>query len=159
MNYEIYCGPRRCVRALEPGEMPRKIGEYCRRTGQEPPRTPGEVTRTILESLALRYRQVLESLEDLLNRRFEQIHIVGGGSRNAVLNQFVADCTARAVFTGPSEATAAGNILVQALGSGAIASLQEARQIVRQSLPVDTVTPSPRADWDHAYERFRALRV
>lgn len=142
---------------LEPGDMPSKIAEYCRRSGQEAPRDPGEMARTILESLALRYRQVLESLESLLGRPIQHIHIVGGGSRNAVLNQFAADCTGRTVLAGPAEATAAGNILVQALGSGAIASLQEGRRIVRQSLPYEVVLPKPAADWDRAYEKFRTL--
>ncbi|MDW8131201.1 MAG: rhamnulokinase family protein, partial [Bryobacterales bacterium] len=86
---------------LEPGRMPEKIAEFCRRTGQQPPEPPGTMCRSILESLALRYRQVLESLESLLGRRLERIHIVGGGSRNRVLNQFVADATGRPVIAGP----------------------------------------------------------
>jgi rhamnulokinase len=89
---------------LEPGRMPEKIAEYCRRTGQPAPEPPGPMCRTILESLALRYRQVLESLESLLGRRIERIHIVGGGSRNRVLNQFVAGATGRPVIAGPAEA-------------------------------------------------------
>src|SRR5947209_9131440 len=86
---------------LEPGDMPRKIAQHCHATGQAAPTTHGEYTRTILESLALRYRQVLEGLETLSGRRIEVIHIVGGGSRNHVLNQFVADCTGRQVVAGP----------------------------------------------------------
>jgi rhamnulokinase len=103
---------------LEPGDMPRKIAAHCRARGQTPPETPGEFTRTILESLAQRYRQVLESLEALAGRRFDAIHIVGGGSRNALLNQLVADATGRTVIAGPSEATAIGNVLIQAIGAG-----------------------------------------
>ena len=139
---------------LQPGEMPRKIAEHCRAHGQQPPQTPGEYARTILESLALRYRQVLESLEILLGRRIEVIHIVGGGSRNMVLNQFVADATGRRVVAGPSEATAIGNVLVQAMGAGQIDGLQQARELVRRSFPPETVEPHPSHAWDRAYETY-----
>lgn len=122
---------------LEPGEMPRKIAEHCRATGQTPPATPGEFARVILESLAQRYRQVLESLESLAGRRFDVIHIVGGGSRNALLNQFVADATGRTVIAGPGEATAIGNVLIQAIGAGELPGLAEARAVVRASFPVE----------------------
>jgi rhamnulokinase len=122
---------------LEPGGMPRKIAEHCRARGLEPPETPGEFTRTILESLAERYRQVLESLEALAGRRFDVIHIVGGGSRNALLNQLVADATGRTVIAGPSEATAIGNVLIQAIGAGELGGLEEARGVVRRSFGVE----------------------
>jgi rhamnulokinase len=121
---------------LEPGDMPRKIEEHCRARGQRPPETPAEFTRTILESLAERYRQVLESLESLAGRRFDVIHIVGGGSRNALLNQLVAEATGRTVIAGPSEATAIGNVLIQAIGAGELAGLEEARGVVRRSFEV-----------------------
>jgi rhamnulokinase len=122
---------------LEPGDMPRKIVEHCRVRGLAPPETPGEFTRTILESLAERYRQVLESLEALAGRRFATIHIVGGGSRNALLNQLVADATGRTVIAGPSEATAIGNVLIQAIGAGELSGLGEARGVVRRSFGVE----------------------
>jgi rhamnulokinase len=122
---------------LEPGDIPRKIVEHCRDTGQTPPETPGEFTRTILESLARRYKQVLESLESLAGRRFDVIHIVGGGSRNALLNQLVADATKRTVIAGPSEATAIGNVLIQAIGAGELSGLDEARAVVRRSFGVE----------------------
>jgi rhamnulokinase len=122
---------------LEPGGMPRKIVEHCRARGLAPPETPGEFARTILESLAERYRQVLESLEALAGRRFDTIHIVGGGSRNALLNQLVADATGRMVIAGPSEATAIGNVLIQAIGAGELAGLEEARAVVRRSFGVE----------------------
>jgi rhamnulokinase len=143
---------------LEPGRMPEKIAEYCRRTGQPAPEPPGPMCRTILESLALRYRQVLESLESLLGRRIERIHIVGGGSRNRVLNQFVADATGRPVIAGPAEATAAGNVAVQAIGAGLLKDLREARDLIRRSFPMTVFEPKPQADWDAAYQRFCALR-
>ena len=144
---------------LHPGQMPAKIAEYCRESGQPAPDGPAEICRTILESLALRYRQVLESIESLLGRRLAVIHIVGGGSRNGVLNQFVADATGRTVVAGPSEATAAGNILVQAIGSGMVSGLDEARAVVRRSFPPTIVEPKSQAGWDAAYERFSKLTV
>jgi rhamnulokinase len=139
---------------LEPGDMPAQIAAYCRRTGQEAPATDGEFARAILEGLALRYRNVMENLEALAGRRIEVIHIVGGGSRNALLNQFVADCTGRRVVAGPSEATAIGNILVQAMGAGELANLDEARAVVRHSFPPTTVDPQPSAEWERAYQRY-----
>lgn len=142
---------------LESGEMPSKIAQYCRVTGQEPPKTHGEYARAILESLALRYRQVMESLEELGNRKIETIHIVGGGSRNTVLNQFTADCTGRRVVAGPCEATAIGNILVQAIGAGDLSGLDDARALVRKSFPVNTVAARPSAEWERAYELFRRI--
>jgi rhamnulokinase len=142
---------------LEPGSMPERIAAWCREHGSECPQGPAEMCRAILESLALRYRQVLESLESLLGRKLRVIHIVGGGSRNQVLNQFVADATGRVVVAGPSEATAAGNILVQAIGSGALPSLAAGRNLIRRSFPLTTFEPCPSAEWDRAYERFCAL--
>ena len=142
---------------LEPGDMPRKIAEHCRQSGRPSPQTHGEFVRAILESLALRYRHVLESLETLAQRKIEVIHIVGGGSRNALLNQFVADCTGRRVIAGPAEATAVGNILVQAMGAGELANIEELREVVRGSFELTTVEPHPSAEWDCAYERYRRL--
>lgn len=118
---------------LEPGRMPQKIVDYCRATGQDVPEQPGEMCRVILESLAEKYRQVLESLEALLGRRIGVIHIVGGGSRNQFLNRLAAEATGRTVLAGPAEATAAGNVLVQAIGAGALSGLDEARAVVRHS--------------------------
>jgi len=140
---------------LEPGDMPAKIAMHCRANGLGVPETHGEYARAILESLALRYREVLENLEALSGRRIEVIHIVGGGSRNALLNQFVADCTGRRVIAGPSEATAIGNILVQALGAGELKSLAEAREVVRRSFELAAVEPRSTAGWDEAYARRR----
>lgn len=117
-----------------PGQMPQQIAEYCRRTGQPVPAEPGAMCRAILESLAVSYRKVLENIETLTGQRIERIHIVGGGSRNTLLNQLAAQATGRTVVPGPAEATAAGNILVQAIGAGVISGLDEARAVVRGSL-------------------------
>src|SRR5207247_6357590 len=105
---------------LEPGDMPQRISAYCKSTGQRAPASSAEISRMILESLALRYRQVLEMIESLLERRFAVIHIVGGGSQNQVLNQFVADATGRMVIAGPAAATGLGNRLIQAIGVGGL---------------------------------------
>ena len=142
---------------LEPGEMPRKIAGHCREKAQQPPAAHAEYARTILESLALRYRHVLESLETLGGRPIEVIHIVGGGSRNALLNQFVADCTGRPVVAGPGEATAIGNILVQAMGAGELGGLDDVRAVVRKSFAPVTVEPRPSVEWERAYERYRKM--
>jgi rhamnulokinase len=127
---------------ISPGNHPRRIVEYCYKTQQEPPHDPGSVTRLILHSLAVRYKQVLELLEQLTGRQIKVIHIVGGGSRNALLNQFAADVTERRVVAGPAEATAIGNALTQALGTGHIGSLEELRATVRQSFEVEEFLPS-----------------
>ncbi len=142
---------------LEPGRLPERIADYCRKTGQEVPEQPGEMCRSILESLALRYRQVLEGLETILGRPIAVIHIVGGGSQNQVLNQFVADATGREVIAGPAEATAAGNVLIQAMGSGLLGGLQDVREVVRQSFPLRRFEPRHTAAWDEAYARFERL--
>jgi len=140
---------------LEPGSMPERIAAFCARTGQATPQTPGSFVRTCLESLALRYRQVLESLDEVTNRRIATIHIVGGGSKNGLLNRFVAEATGRAVVAGPGEATAIGNLLVQALGAGEIDGLKGLREVVRNSFELQRYESQGAApEWDRAYEKY-----
>jgi rhamnulokinase len=139
---------------LDPDRMPDQIADFCRATGQTPPANHAEYARAILESLAMRYRNVLESLEKICGRPIPVIHIVGGGSRNMVLNRFVADCTGRRVIAGPGEATAIGNILVQAMGAGEIAGLDGIRTVVRSSFSPEVIDPRPNPEWDRAYERY-----
>jgi len=127
---------------IEPGHMPARIAEYCQSTGQPAPEDPGQVTRVILESLAERYKQVLASIEKLTGRKIRTIHIVGGGSQNRLLNQLVANVTGRMVAAGPVEATAIGNVLIQAMGAGVVKDLEEARAIVAASFPVEEFHPS-----------------
>ena len=122
---------------VSPGNHPRRILEFCRKTGQEEPADAGSMTRVILHSLAVRYKQVLESLESLTGRNIEVIHIIGGGSKNSFLNQLTADVTGRRVMAGPAEATAAGNALTQAMGTGRVGSLEELRAVVRNSFDVE----------------------
>jgi rhamnulokinase len=125
----------------EPGRMPERIAEYCRERGQTVPEQPGGMARLILESLAATYHKVLENLETLVGRRIDRIHIVGGGSRNKLLNQLAANAMGRTVIAGPAEATAAGNVLVQAIGAGLVSGVSEAREIVRCSFPLETYLP------------------
>ncbi len=127
---------------VSPGNHPQRVKEYCKRTSQEVPADIPSTTRVILHSLAVRYKQVLESLESLTGRQLEIIHIIGGGSRNALLNQLTADVTGRTVIAGPAEATAAGNALTQALGTGHVGSLEELRAIIRNSFEVEEFRPT-----------------
>ncbi|HYM09523.1 MAG TPA: rhamnulokinase family protein [Bryobacterales bacterium] len=142
---------------LSPGAMPAKIAEFCRRTGQRAPEGQGAITRAIFESLALTYRAVIEKLETILGRRLRTLHIVGGGSRNAVLCQFTADATGLTVIAGPEEATALGNVLLQAMALGEAATAADARELVRRSFEPRTYTPGSRDIWDEAAARRAGL--
>jgi rhamnulokinase len=144
---------------LAPGGMPARIQAYCRKTGQNVPQTPGEIVRCILESLALEYRNVVTHLRTLLNRPLTTLHIIGGGSRNRLLNQFTAASTGCRVVAGPVEATALGNALAQALALGHISSLAEGRAIVRRSFDVQTFEPGSSEIWDAAYQRYLQLNL
>jgi rhamnulokinase len=139
---------------LNPRDMPAEIARYCRRTSQPEPPGQAACTRAILESLALKYRAVLDSLEAVTGRRFDQIRIVGGGSRNRLLNQFTADATGRPVLAGPVEATALGNVAMQMLATGAVASLAEARSVIDRSFPTERFEPRATDRWDAQYRRF-----
>ena len=140
---------------LNPTDMPATIAAYCRMTGQPEPDTPIAYARAILESLAFKYRAVLESLEELTGRRFDEIRIVGGGARNHLLKQWTADATGRAVTSGPAEATALGNIGVQMMATGAVASLSEARAVIDRSFQVERFEPLAAERWDAEYRRFQ----
>jgi rhamnulokinase len=142
-----------------PANMPAALADFCRRSGQPAPDGVGGTVRCALESLALCYRWVLDRLEELTGRRAEVIHIVGGGSQNALLNQFTADACDRPVLAGPVEATAIGNVLTQALGLGVLGSLADAREVVRRSFEVRTFTPRRPDAWQAPYERFCAFRT
>jgi rhamnulokinase len=142
---------------LSPGNMPAALRDYCARTAQEQPDNVGAVVRCCLESLALKYRQVLDDLERLAGHRLDTIRIVGGGSLNRMLCQFTADACDRPVVAGPVEATALGNILVQAMARGALTDIAEGRRAIGASVPLDTYEPRDRTAWDDAYARFRRL--
>ncbi len=140
-----------------PQHMPTAIAEFCTWSGQAKPTGPGQVTRAILESLALKYRQVLESLERLAETKFQEIRIVGGGSRIDLLNQFTADATGRRVLAGPVEATALGNLAMQMVATGAVATLSEARNHISTSFPARVFEPKNTDRWEEAFGRFLAL--
>ncbi len=145
------------TRFLNPPDMPKTIQEFCRETKQPVPKTDGELVRCCYESLALKYRETLGSLEELTGNKIEVIHIVGGGSQNKLLNQFTADACRRPVMAGPVEATAMGNLLTQIRASGELASLAEMREVVRESSGVVRYEPSPSSAWNEASPRFAAL--
>lgn len=145
------------ARFLAPDNMPEKIASLCRETGQPVPDSPGATVRCIYESLALLYRFTLRRLEGLLGKKLERLHIVGGGSKDNLLNQFAASATGLPVLAGPVEATALGNILVQALALGHLASLDQARTVVRNSVSLSQVTPQETTTWDSAAEKFASL--
>lgn len=142
---------------LHPGGMPERIRAFCRASGQAMPQTRGELARVVLESLALKYRLTLAQLETLTGARLEPVHIIGGGTQNRLLNQLTADCTGRPVVAGPVEATALGNILVQAIALGRLESLSQARALVRRSFAVETYQPSGDGRWDEAAARLKSL--
>lgn len=142
---------------LHPENMVEAIAGYCAKTGQMTPGDPAAYTRAILESLAFKYRMVLESLEEITGRRFEEIRIVGGGALNRVLNQFTADATGRTVIAGPVEATALGNLAMQMLATGAVGTLGEARALIDRSFPTERFIPMDTDRWDLHYARYRTL--
>jgi rhamnulokinase len=144
-------------RFVAPKDMPGEIRQSCRETGQTVPDTDGSVIRCALESLAMRYRRVLGWLEQLNGRQIDTIHIVGGGTQNKLLSQMAADACNRRVVAGPVEATAIGNVMMQAVSAGAIGSIAEAREVIRRSFDVEEYLPKNTAAWDEAYERYQAV--
>ena len=139
---------------LRPNNMLAAVQEFCRATGQPEPETPGQFTRCALESLACLYARLMEQLETVTGQPLHTLHIVGGGSKNALLNQMTADSINRTVIAGPVEATAIGNLLLQALTLGHIASHAELRGIVKASFPVELCRPRTAGRWKEAHERF-----
>jgi rhamnulokinase len=144
-------------RFLRPGDMPGAIADACRESGQEIITDTGRVVRCVLESLALRYRWTLDRLQAVTGRVIDAVHVVGGGARNRLLCQMTADATGLPVVAGPVEATAAGNLLVQALALGLVGSLGEARELVRRSFPPEGYEPRCHERWEEAWARFQGL--
>ena len=139
------------------GDMPRKIEQQCKASGQSIPSSKNETIRTALEGLALKYRQVLENLRSQTGKSLEKIHIVGGGTKNELLNQMTADSTGCEIISGPIEATSVGNILVQMIAIGDISSLAEGRQLVRESFEPKRYQPHHSDQWEDAYQTMRSL--
>jgi len=145
------------LRFLNPPDMPKAIQDFCRESAQPVPKTPGQLVRCAYESLALKYSQVLGWLEELTGSRIEVIHIVGGGSKSEMLNQFTADACQRPVIAGPVEATAMGNLLVQARAGGELSTLADMRTVVRQSSKLAAYHPGPSTPWQAAVARLASL--
>ncbi|MFM9067733.1 MAG: FGGY-family carbohydrate kinase, partial [Planctomycetota bacterium] len=142
---------------VAPTNMIKTIREFCARTKQPTPDSVGAVIRCALESLALRYRMVLGWLEQLVGGHISTIHIVGGGTQNKLLCQMTADACNRRVVAGPIEATASGNVMLQAVASGDVGSIAQARDVIRHSFAVEEYYPQQPLPWDYAYERFVKL--
>ncbi|UKS31207.1 rhamnulokinase [Paenibacillus sp. HWE-109] len=142
---------------LNPAHMPKQIQQYCRDTNQTVPQTEGEIVRCILESLAMKYRFILERTELLSGKAYQGMHIVGGGIQNELLCQFTASAIQREVWAGPVEGSALGNLVVQWIALGYIADLREARKLIRNSFPVKTYTPQGSAGWQEAYAIFEQV--
>jgi rhamnulokinase len=138
---------------LNPDSMLTAIADYCKRTNQPVPQTRGGFVRTILESLALKYRYIIGMIDDMRDRAVETIHIVGGGTKNRLLNQFTADATGLTVIAGPVEATAMGNIISQAIAHREIADFGEGRRLVLNSTSPETYTPRDYGKWTEVYQR------
>lgn len=145
------------VSFLNPPSMVKAIQDYCKKTGQKVPEKKGEIARCILESLAFRYKDVFTDLERILNKKIRVLHIVGGGSQNQLLSQFTADVLGIPVITGPIEATALGNIVVQAITKGAIKDIMEARKIIRDSSEMKIYEPQNTEEWLRNYEKYKEI--
>jgi rhamnulokinase len=144
-------------RFVSPDNMPAKIVAFCNETGQSAPESPGSFVRCALESLALFYRVTLRQLEGIIGRKIETLHIVGGGSQNMLLNQFAANSLQIPIIAGPTECTALGNVLVQAIALGHLPSLEAAREVVRSSFEVRTIQSQAAEEWNATFARFDRL--
>jgi rhamnulokinase len=145
-------------RFFNPPDMPKAIQDFCRGTKQPIPKTEGELVRCAYESLALKYREMLDGLEELTGDRIEVIHIVGGGSQDKILNQFTANACERPVIAGPVEATATGNLLAQVRASGELGSLAEMRDVVRRSTQPVSYEPTDSSAWRAAAQQLASWR-
>lgn len=161
----LQCEPFKCF--IDPdaddfapmGNMPERIRDFCRRTGQYVPETVGEVVRCIYESLALKYRHIFRGIEDCTEKKYPHINVVGGGTKDKLLCRMTADSCNTEVYAGPIEATVLGNIAVQLLASGEIKDIAEARSIIAEGEKLICYTPENTAVWDAAYEEFKKYLV
>ena len=140
-----------------PHNMEEEIIAFCKKNGQNPPGDRGTMIRTVYESLAMKYRLVSEELEEVTGNKNEVLHIVGGGSKNEVLNQFAANATGLKVYAGPDEATASGNCMVQAFGLGIIENMGETRELINSAFEIREYEPRDQEDWNRAYGRFKKI--
>ncbi len=143
---------------FEPYKMPEKIQEFCKKTGQEVPQTHGEIMRVVMEGLALKYRQAIEGLEEIVGFKIPSLNIVGGGTKNKVLSEFTASAINRPVIAGPIEATAIGNLSAQMISLGDVKNVDEAKAVIKESFPLEYYTPSDTEAWDAAYEKLMKIQ-
>ena len=138
-------------------DMPQMIVDFCQESGQAIPETPAQILRTLIDSLAMKCAHVLERLEEMIGHRVEVLHIIGGGGRNDMLSQCIANSINRPVVVGPYEATAAGNLMMQMVACGELDSLAEGRAMIRSSFETKCFEPQDGVEWKQAYERFCQL--
>lgn len=139
-----------------PNNMPNKVKEFCKRTNQKVPETMGEIVRCVEESLAFKYRWSIEKLEEITERKINGINMVGGGIQDKLLCQVTANATGRTVFAGPVEATAIGNIMIQAISLGKVKDLAHAKEIIRNSFEIKEYTP--KEEWDNKYKKYLKIQ-
>ncbi len=142
---------------LNPGNMPAAIQNYCQRTNQFVPQTKGEIARCIYDSLVMKYKYTIELIEKVTGQKIEKLHIIGGGAHNKMMNQLAADLIGIPVYAGPTEATAIGNLMMQARAAGLVNSLSEIRAIIRNSFEITEYTPLPKRNLENAYKKFKEL--
>ena len=140
-----------------PGNMPQKIIDFCKETGQKAPKDKGAIVRCVMESLGLKYNMTLKGLEKIVGYDIPVLHVVGGGARNLILCRFTANATQKTVVTGPIEATSIGNLLCQLMALGEVSGLAEARQLVVESFPTTTYEPAETDTWQDAYGKFQGI--
>ncbi len=144
---------------FDPFNMPKKIQDYCLRTGQRVPETKGEIIRVVEESLALKYKQCILGLEEITGAPVPSLNIVGGGIKNKILSRFTANAIGRPVYAGPVEATAIGNLSCQLIALGEVSGIDQARDVIRNSFPIEAYQPVNTAAWDAAYEKLLDLQA
>jgi len=142
---------------LAPGDMPTRIREFCGRTGQPTPGTVGQIVRTIYESLALRYRDVLDTLIELTGKRVDHLHVIGGGSQNPLLCQLTANSLGHPVIAGPVEATTLGNAIVQMVALGELEDVKHAREVLDQTMDTRVYEPVDHEGWEEPYRFFKSM--
>jgi len=142
---------------LNPGNMPEAIQYYCKKTNQIVPESKGEIARCIYDSLVLKYKYTIKQIESISGKKIEKLHIIGGGANNKMMNQLTANAIGIPVYAGPTEATAIGNLMIQAKAMGKVNSLREIREVIRNSFVVTEYKSAPKLDWDAAYVRFEKL--
>ena len=139
------------------GNIPKRVQEYCKRTGQYIPQTPGEIMRCIYESLALKYRFTFDGIKECTKKDYDRIHVMGGGTKDKLLLQMTAESCNVKVYGGPIEATALGNVAVQLISSGDIKDIKEARKIIAEGENLTCYTPTENEKWEEAYKRFKEI--